>query len=62
MKYKLYYQINGKKFQEIVECSTVTLARERIRNKIQFDKIDIVKETSYNNNVVESLKNMFGMK
>ena len=56
MKYKIYYQINGKKFQQIIEANDMNSAREKIKNKIQFDKIDISQ-----NEDVDMLKKIFGM-
>lgn len=58
MKYNIYYQINGKKFQQIVEARNMNSAREKIKNQIKFDKIDIIKNED---EVVNMLKNIFGM-
>lgn len=53
MIYKIYYQINGKKFVENVSAKSSYEAIEKIKNKIQIDKIDFEDDT------LNKLKNIF---
>jgi len=39
MKFKIYYQINGHKFQQNVNCKNAEQAKIIIKEQIKFDKI-----------------------
>jgi hypothetical protein len=57
--YKIYFEIFGKKMKYEVEAESKNDAINKLKNKISIIKID---EEINNDDVLENLKNMFGMK
>lgn len=63
MKYKVYFELFGKKMQTEVYAKSEIQAREIIECKIIFHKIEEVIEPKINDNsMFNSLKDLFGMK
>ena len=62
-QYKVYFEFYNQKMQSTVEAESEWDAKEYIRNKIHFPKIECVggKENDPDP-VVENLKNLFGMR
>jgi hypothetical protein len=57
--YKIYFEIFGKKMKYEVEAESKNDAINKLKNKINIIKID---EEINDDDVLENLKNMFGMK
>jgi fructose-bisphosphate aldolase class 1 len=57
--YKIYFEIFGKKMKYEVEAESKNDAINKLKNKISIIKID---EGINDDDVLENLKNMFGMK
>jgi fructose-bisphosphate aldolase class 1 len=57
--YKIYFEIFGKKMKYEVEAESKNDAINKLKNKINIIKID---EGINDDDVLENLKNMFGMK
>lgn len=60
MKYKVWFEIYGKKMLAEVEANNPGDAKATIKSKIQFHKIEKIEELR--DNVVENLMNMFNIK
>jgi fructose-bisphosphate aldolase class 1 len=62
-KYKIYFEIFGKKMKYEVEAESKNDAINKLKNKINIIKIDEgVNEGVNDDDVLDNLKNMFGMK
>ena len=57
--YKIYFEIFGKKMKYEVEAESKNDAINKLKNKINIIKID---EEINDDDVLDNLKNMFGMK
>lgn len=62
MKYKIFFEIYGKKMQTVIEAKNENEAKEKIKDKIIFDKIESAITEQEANEAVNYLKNMFGFK
>jgi hypothetical protein len=61
--YKIYFEIFGKKMKYEVEAESKNDAINKLKNKINIIKINEgVNEGINDDDVLENLKNMFGMK
>jgi hypothetical protein len=61
--YKIYFEIFGKKMKYEVEAESKNDAINKLKNKINIIKINEgVDEGVNDDDVLENLKNMFGMK
>lgn len=60
MKYKVWFEIYGKKMLSIVEANDPEDAKAAVKSKIQIHKIEKIEEPR--DNVAEYLMNMFNMK
>ena len=61
--YKIYFEIFGKKMKYEVEAESKNDAINKLKNKINIIKIDEgVNEGVNDDDVLDNLKNMFGMK
>ena len=56
-KYKVYFEIFGKKMVTVVEANSMTEAQEAVRNKIIFHKTQIEEP-----DIVSELMKIFGFK
>jgi hypothetical protein len=62
MKYRIFFEIYGKKMQTVIEAKSENEAKEKVKNKIIFDKIESAITEQEANEAVNYLKNMFGFK
>jgi hypothetical protein len=61
--YKIYFEIFGKKMKYEVEAESKNDAINKLKNKISIIKINEgINEGINDDDVLENLKNMFGMK
>jgi hypothetical protein len=61
--YKIYFEIFGKKMKYEVEAESKNDAINKLKNKISIIKINEgINEGINDNDVLENLKNIFGMK
>lgn len=60
MKYKVWFEIYGKKMITVINANNETDAKTKIKSKIHFHKIEKIEEPR--DNVAEYLMNMFNMK
>lgn len=58
MTYKAYFRIGTKKMVMVIDAADEYDAEYKIRNKIKVDRIELVQD----NDDVEFLKNIFGIK
>lgn len=54
--YTIYFEIFGKKMKTVITASSEDKARELLRYKIIVNKVEVGKD-----NMLDNLKNMFGM-
>ncbi len=62
MKFKVYFEIYGKKMLATIEARNATEAKEEIKNRIEFHRIEEVPEETIFDNSLEYLKNIMGLK
>jgi hypothetical protein len=60
MKYEVYFEFFGRKMRMEVDATSEQAAKNIITNKIMFHKVKLKKVSD--DDVVNHLKNMFGMK
>ena len=60
MKYKLYFEIYGKKMQCIIEANNENDAEYKLRGKIKVLKTEKIIEE--NDDMLNNIKDLFGMK
>jgi hypothetical protein len=61
--YIIYFEIFGKKMKTIIEADSKSEAKQKVKNKIIFHKIDGEKDNVKNDNIdLDGLKNMLGIR
>ena len=62
MKFKVYFEIYGKKMCSTVKARNATEVKEQVKNRIEFHRIEEVPEGTIFDDSLEYLKDIMGLK